>query len=160
MTELDHVELVPARPRLLAAGCVGLSTHTVGFVAALPYAERRTLTLGVFGGLAVLGAGISFVGHRYALRRVIVPPPPGAGTVPARFPTAGDLATAGVAAVIVALSIFGTLSASILGFGFGSSFVTFWAASKVAEFERAGGGRVLRKIGPRFDGDPGLYAAP
>ncbi|MCA1703603.1 MAG: hypothetical protein LC808_10250 [Actinobacteria bacterium] len=160
MTEPDRVELVPARARLLIQGWVTLSTHAVGLLVALPFADRPALTLGLFGGVAVLFAAISFAGHRYALRRVSVPPPLGAVKLRNRFPTATDVATAGIAVLIVGLSMFGIVSAAILGIGFGSSFATLWAASKIAEFERDSQQRVLRKVGPRFGGDPGLYATP
>lgn len=154
------MELVPARPRLLVHGWVSLSTHAVGFLVALPFAERPLLTLVFFVGFAVVGASLAFAGHRYALKRVSVPLPPGAAIVPARFPSAIDVATAGVTAAIVALSLFGILSAGFLGFGFGSSFAALWAASKIAEFERGGNRQVLRKVGPQVDGDPGLYTTP
>lgn len=160
MTEPDPVELVPARAILLNHGWVTLATHAVAFFAVLPFADRAPLTVGFFGGAAVLSAAISFGGHRYALRRVSIPPPPGAVVLPARFPSAADVATAGMAVLIAGLSVFGVISAAILGFGFGSSFATLWAASKIAEFERESQQRVLRRVGPRFGGEQGLWAAP
>ncbi len=66
----------------------------------------------------------------------------------------------GVTVFIVALSVVGNFSASVLGVGLGSSFGSLWGARKIAEFERDDGRRVVRKVGPPGGGDFILYASP
>ncbi|MDQ6838522.1 MAG: hypothetical protein M3137_09395 [Actinomycetota bacterium] len=156
----EVVQLVPVRRRYLVVGWVSLSTHAPGFLVALPFAPRKVLALVLFGVLALLGACVTFAGNRYALKRVMVPPPPGAVVVPAPFPTLNVLATIGVTVLLVASSVMGRFSASILGIGFGSSFGLFWSAWKVAQFERDDGRRILREVGSWLDGASALYAGP
>lgn len=162
MIEPGVIELVPLRSRYLIVGWVGLSAHAVGFMVALPFARRAVLSVVVFGVLAVLGGGLVFAAYRRALRRVVVPLPPGAIILPARFPTRHVAASVGITAVIVASSVARNFGGSVLGVGFGTSLATLWAARKITEFERDdhNGRRILWKLGPRRRAEPGLYAGP
>jgi hypothetical protein len=160
LIESERVHLVPVRSRYLALGSVGFLTYAVGFLVALPFARKVVLTLVLFGILTILGAAVSFAGYRKALKTVVVPPPPGAIIGPARFPTSSVLTIVGIAGAIVLASVVGTVGASVLGFGFGSSVPILWAARKVTQFERRDGRRILRTVGTRFRGEPGLYAGP
>lgn len=156
------IELVPLRPRYLVVGWVGLTTHVVGFLVALPFARRTVLSVVLFGVLAVLGGGLVFASYRQALRRVVVPLPPGAIILPAQFPTGSVAASVGITAVIVASSAVGDFAGSVLGAGFGTSLASLWAAHKITQFERDDhdGRRILWKLGPRRSGEPALYAGP
>jgi len=156
MIEPGVIELVPLRPRYLIVGWVGLTTHAVGLVA-LPFARRAVLSVVVFGILAVLGGALVFAAYRQALRRVVVPLPPGAIILPALFPTGHVAASVGITAVILASSVARNFGGSVLGVGFGTSLATLWAAHKITQFEGDDhdGRRILWKLGPRRSGRPG-----
>ncbi|HEV2125718.1 MAG TPA: hypothetical protein VGW38_23435 [Chloroflexota bacterium] len=80
--------------------------------------------------------------------------------MPAQFPTRSIMIRVGLTVFIVALSVVGNLSPSVLGVGLGSSFGSLWGARKIAEFERDDGRRVVRKVGRVGSGDVILYASP
>ena len=160
MTEPEHIQLAPVRESFQTVGLVSGLANAVGFLLALPATEPKGLTVIFFGIFTLFGAALSFAAHRHALRTVRAPPPLGGVKVPAQFPTRSIMIRVGVTVFIVALSVVGNFSASVLGVGLGSSFGSLWGARKIAEFERDDGRRVVRKVGPPGGGDFILYASP
>lgn len=160
MTDPERIQLAPVRASFRTVGWVSGLAHAVGFLIALSATEPKSLTLIFFGIFTLFGAALSFAGHRHALRTVRAAPPVGGVIVPARFPARSIMIRVGLTVFIVALSVVGNLSASVLGVGLGSSFASLWGARKIAEFERDDGRRVVRKVGRVGSGDVILYASP
>ena len=156
----DRLELAPIRSELVAAGWFGLLSHGAGLLVSLPFVDRQTLTLALFGVNVVLFGVLCLLGWRYGLKRVVAPPPPQAVLVPERLAAPRRVVFALVTMAVVVAVVAGLLNPSILGIGFGGAIGLLWSARKVGQFERDDGRRVFRRVGRRSSGEPYLFAGP
>ena len=156
----ERLELSPIRLELVAAGWFGLLSHGAGLLVSLPFVDRTTLTLALFGANVVLFGVLSLLAWRYALRRVVAPPPPQAVLVPERLASSRRVLPALATLAVIVAVVAGLLNPAILGIGFGGAIGLLWSARKVRRFERDDGRRVFRRVGRRSSGEPYLFAGP
>ncbi len=141
----DSLELMPVRRGLVISALVEILAHAGGLAVSLPFYGRRspTFIVGLSAALAAVVGLVGWVSWRYALRRVVAPPPRPAVIVSEEFPVRDVLWSVGWACLLIVASLTGLLSPAFFGPGIGTGMAKLWSARKIGEFERSAGRRVL-----------------